>query len=64
MGNLGGRRFMLVVVCGLTYTALLVNGYLDSGAYVALQAMTVGAYLAANTTQKYTESKYGSRTPD
>lgn len=52
------RRFKLVVFCGLTYTALLVWGYLDSGAYVALQIATVGAYLAASGAQKYTEHKF------
>ncbi|KKL08731.1 hypothetical protein LCGC14_2572890, partial [marine sediment metagenome] len=33
MGNLGGRRFCLVVGCALTYTLLLITGYLDSGGY-------------------------------
>ncbi len=61
MSKLGGRRFCLVIGCALTYTALLIGGYLDSGAYVALQTLTVGAYLAANGAQKHTEAKYGSR---
>ena len=52
-----GRRFYLVLGCALTYTLLLVGGYLDSGAYVALQTLTVGAYLAANGVQKYHEGK-------
>lgn len=53
-----GRRFYLVVGCALVYTALLVGGILDSGAYVALQTLTVGAYLAANGHQKYSECKF------
>ena len=57
-----GRRFYLVFGCALTYTLLLVGGYLDSGAYVALQTLTVGAYIAGNCTQKFTDAKYGSRT--
>ncbi len=57
MSNLGGRRFCLVVGCDLTYTALLVGGYLDSGAYVALQMATVSAYITGNVIQKYHESK-------
>lgn len=61
---MGGRRFGLVVGCALTYTALLVGGYLDSGAYVALQTLTVGAYLAANGHQKHVEIKHGNRNPD
>ena len=64
MTEYGGRRFLLVIGCALAYTALLVGGYLDSGAYVALQTLTVGAYLAVNGAQKHTEAKYGSRTPD
>lgn len=55
----GGRRFLLTVGCSLVYTALLVGGYLDPGAYVALQTLTVGAYLAANGHQKYVEAKHG-----
>jgi len=59
-----GRRFYLVIGCAITYTLLLTFGHLDSGAYVALQTLTVGAYLAANTHQKNSEKKYGSRTTD
>ena len=58
-----GRRFYLVVGCALTYTGLLIGGFLDSGAYVALQTLTIGAYLAANTHQKNSECKYGPRNP-
>ncbi len=56
-----GRRFYLVLGCSLMYTLLLVGGYLDSGAYVALQTLTVGAYIAGNGLQKFTDAKYGSR---
>ena len=55
-----GRRFYLVLGCALTYTLLLVGGYLDSGAYVALQTLTIGAYIAGNGAQKFTDAKYGS----
>ena len=60
MSDYGGRRFLLVVVCGLVYTMLLVGGYLDSDAYVALQMATVAAYIAGNGAQKYVEKKYGN----
>jgi len=59
MKDYGGRRFFLVLFFGLVYTALLVGGYLDSGAYVALQTLTIGAYIAGNGAQKYAEMKYG-----
>lgn len=61
MSKYGGRRFALVVGCGLVYTALLVGGYLDSGAYVALQIATVAAYIAGNGFQKHSETRYGSK---
>lgn len=57
-----GRRFYLVIGCAITYTLLLAFGLLDSGAYVALQTLTVGAYIAGNGVQKFTDAKYGSRT--
>lgn len=60
MKDYGGRRFILVCMCGLVYTALLVGGYLDSGAYVALQIATVAAYIAGNGAQKYAETRYGN----
>ncbi len=60
MNEKGGRRFLLVVGCCLVYTALLVWGYLDQGGYVALQTLTVGAYIAGNGAQKYAESRYGN----
>ena len=56
-----GRRFYLVLICAVTYTLLLIAGYLDAGAYVALQTLTVGAYIAGNGAQKFTDAKYGSR---
>lgn len=57
-----GRRFYLVIGCAITYTLLLATGLLDSGAYVALQTLTVGTYIAGNGVQKFTDAKYGSRT--
>ena len=56
----GGRRFLLVVGCGLVYTGLLIGDCLDSGAYVALQMATVAAYIAGNGYQKHSETRYGS----
>ena len=56
---MGGRRFCLVIGCAVTYTLLLIGGYLDGGAYVALQTLTIGAYIAGNGAQKYAETRYG-----
>ena len=61
--RIGGRRFLLVLICALSYTALLVGGYLDPASYVTLQMMTVGAYIAGNVAQKYTEAKFNGNGP-
>lgn len=52
------RRFHLVAVSCAVYTALLVGGYIDQSAYVSLQVMTLGAYIAGNGVQKFTDAKY------
>lgn len=62
MHSYGGRRFLLVLVCALTYTALLIGGYIDPTTYRDLQVLTVGAYIAGNVAQKYSENKNGVST--
>ncbi len=61
MNDYGGRRFLLVVGCGLVYTALLVGGYIDPTVYGTLQIATVAAYIVGNGHQKHIEIKHGSR---
>lgn len=53
-----GRRFWLVVGCSITYTLLFIAGKLTASSYETMQIMTVGAYLAANGVQKFTDAKY------
>ena len=60
MTRYGGRRFLLVVGCGLVYTALLVGGYIDPTVYGTLQIATVAAYIAGNGHQKHSETRYGN----
>ena len=55
-----GRRFWLVSSCVLANIVLVSVGILDGGAFVALQSMTVGAYLAANGHPKHTEHKFNA----
>ena len=55
-----GRRFWLVVLCVIANIVLVSVGILDGGAFVALQSMAVGAYLAANGHQEHTEHKFNA----
>lgn len=48
----GGRRFLLVVGAGIVTSTLVYLGKIDVGAYETLQLATVGAYIAANTTER------------
>lgn len=45
------RKFLLIQQVFITSTVLLWFEKLDAGSFVALIAMTVGAYLAANAWQ-------------
>ena len=62
MDKCGGRRYALVVGCGLVYTALLIAGYIDPTVYGTLQIATVAAYIAGNGYQKHSETRYGTGT--
>ena len=64
MKKYGGRRFALVVGCGLVYTALLIAGYIDPTVYSTLQIATVAAYIAGNGHQKHTEARYARNYPE
>lgn len=64
MTKYGGRRFVLVVGCGLVYTALLISNYIDPTVYGTLQIATVAAYIAGNGHQKYTEAKHARIYPE
>lgn len=61
MNDYGGRRFLLVVGCTLTYTLLLIWGLIDQDTYSNLQLWTVAAYIAGNNVQKFTDKRYGSQ---
>lgn len=49
---IGGRRFIMVMGAGVVTSALVFCGKIDVGAYVTLQLATIGAYVAANTTER------------
>lgn len=57
LSTYGGRRFVLTVGAAFISTALLIHGYLTEIVYRDLILATVAAYISANTTQKYFESR-------
>ncbi len=52
MTAFGGRRFLLVAGAGVADTALFAVAKLSESGFITLTAMTVGAYITANVTQK------------
>lgn len=50
--QLGGRRFLLCVGCGLSTTVLTWFAKIDGATYSLVIVATIGAYVAGNTTQK------------
>ncbi len=53
---LGGRRFLLVLGCGIVDAVLVWFGKITSGDFVLVTSATVGVFIAGNAYQK-------SRTP-
>ena len=52
MGAFGGRRFLLVLGCGIVTTALVWFDKIDDATFATVILGTVGAYVAAGTWQK------------
>ena len=59
--GLGGRRFLLALLSGISATALQWNGKLDPAGttYGLLMLGTVAAYITGNVKQKMDELKNG-----
>ena len=52
MRDLGGRRFLLTVGCGVVTSALCWFGKISGEVYAAVIIATVAAYITGNTSQK------------
>jgi hypothetical protein len=50
--QLGGRRFILTLGCGMATTMLVWFGKIDGMTYSAVIIATVAAYITGNTWQK------------
>lgn len=50
--RLGGRKFLAAMASCASATALCWLGHIADGVYSAVMIATIGAYLAANVTQK------------
>ena len=61
----GGRRFVLTIGASLLCTMLLVADLIGEDSYIALQMMTVGAFMAASAAQHIAhENAEGKRNAD
>lgn len=52
MKSIGGRKFVLAVSALASLNTLCAYGMIDGSLYITGLVATVGAYLAANVTQK------------
>lgn len=52
ISNVGGRRFVMTIGCGVVSAALLWCDKLTSGDYTTITIATVAAYIGGNTYQK------------
>ena len=51
-GMVGGRKFVLSLLCLASATALCFQGHISDGVYSAVVIATIGAYIAGNVSQK------------
>lgn len=52
MARIGGRKFVVALGSLASATLLCWHGHIADGVYSAVMIATVGAYLAANVSQK------------
>ena len=52
IADMGGRRFLLTLGCGLASTVLVWYAKISDGVFATVIIATVGAYITGNTVQK------------
>jgi hypothetical protein len=57
LDKLGGRRFILAILCHLSLAALKWAGKLDDGGFVTALLGTTAAYITGNVAQRHIEAK-------
>ena len=57
MSRLLSRKFIVTVLALLSASALCALGHIHEGVYSTVMVASVGAYLAANVTQKATSKE-------
>ena len=57
MNRLLSRKFIVTVLALLSASALCALGHIHEGVYSTVMVASVGAYLAANVTQKATSKE-------
>lgn len=55
--QLGGRRFVMTIGCGIACTVLVACGKIDGPVFRDIVIATVAAYITGNTWQKNIEAR-------
>lgn len=52
LGKVGGRKFLLCLLCLASTTVMCYLGHISDGVYSAVIIATIGSYIAGNVAQK------------
>lgn len=63
MRRFASRKFIVTVLALLSASVLCAMGHIHEGVYSTVMVASVGAYLAANVTQKATVKDSNAATP-
>jgi hypothetical protein len=63
INNLGGRRFVMTMGCGIVSTILVWFTKISGAEYVTIISLTVAAYIGGNVYQKKVEASLNEDQP-